>query len=406
MQPESSSMKWSANSCSSVRRFFIFCLLLAFGTGLPAATQKPKLPRPRILEHEIRIARDPSTGEMRAIPAEETEPGSRSSAPVIRSRVALVEVQCTVTAPDGTRVRGLTQKDFRLSEDGVAQQVVSFDAATVPASIALVIDASPSIYRELGAMRGVAQSLAKSLQPEDEVAVVAFADETQVLLPFSRDRNLLDAALTSPELVHVANSSQSFIYQAAYLTAVRLFSGRAGRKAMVLLTDGQDSALGLTWDPESMLPAAGANKSLTFQDVARAIAASGIEMYVISTELRPRTMTADWLSAHEEQTLVTPAARGSRIPLYTLYLAELTRQVGGELYFLREVGSLAEIYHTIALKLEAEYTLGYYPAAGIAKPGWRKLQVELRPDERSNEQVPANSQITHRTAYYVPGSSR
>jgi len=75
--------------------------------------------------------------------------------------------------------------------------------------------------------------------------------------------------------------------------------------------------------------------------------------------------------------------------------------VGGELYFLQEVGSLAEIYHTIALKLEAEYTLGYYPA-GISTPGWRKLEVALRPDLR----LAADSKLTYRTAYYVPASSR
>ncbi len=313
-------------------------LAVALVTG-PAMAQRPKLPRPRILEHEIRISRDPSTGEMRVIPAEEPESAPGLS-PVIRSRVDLVEVQCTVTAPDGMRVRGLTQRDFHVWEDGVEQKVTSFDAATTAASIALVMDASPSIYRELGNMRGVAQSLAKSLLPEDEVAVVAFADETHLLLPFSPDRNLLSAALASPELAQVANSSRSFIYQAAYLSAVRLFSGRTGRKAIVLLTDGQDSALGLTWDPQSMFPAAGADKSLTFQDVARAIAASGIELYIISTEVRPRTLTGEWLAAHQEQPLVTPAARNAAIPLYTLYLAELVRQVGGELYFLREVGSL------------------------------------------------------------------
>lgn len=364
------------------------------------AAQKPKLPRPRVLEHEIRIKRDQGTGEMRVIPAEGADSAVSGSRAVIRSSVALVEVQCTVTAPDGTRVRGLMQGDFRVWEDGVEQAIASFDAAATPASIALVIDASPSIYRELGDMRSVAQSLTKSLQPNDEVAVVAFADETHVLLPFSRDRNLLNAALTSPELAQVANSSQSFIYQATYLAAVRLFSGRPGRKAIVLLTDGQDSALGLTWDPQSMSPAAGADRSLRFQDVTRGIAASGIELYVISTEPRPRALTGDWLSSHQDQLLITAAARNAGIPLYTLYLAELVRQVGGELYFLREVGSLAQIYRTIALKLEAEYTLGYYPAMGVANPGWRKLKVELRPDA----QLPANSQITYRTAYYVPAS--
>jgi Ca-activated chloride channel family protein len=394
-------MKLTVTSCIRLRAFLALSLLVTLGPSL-AAAQKPKLPRPRILEHEIPLSRDPSTGELRAYPSGESESGLPSSAPVIRSRVALVEVQCTVTAPDGTRVRGLTRDDFRLWEDGTEQQVSSFDAASIPASIVLVIDASPSIYRELGTMRKVAQSLAGSLKPDDEVAVAAFAGETHLLLPFSRDRNLLQAALTSPELAQVANSSQSFIYQAVYLSAAGLFKDRAGRKAIVLLTDGQDSGLGLTWDPASMVPSAGANSPLAFQDVARGIAGRGIELYVISTEPRPRTMTDAWLSAHREEPLVTASARSTGIPLYTLYLAELTREVGGELYFLREVGSLAQIYNTIALKLEAEYTLGYYPSAGVAAPGWRKLKVALR----EGAQVPANSQITHRTAYYVPAAPR
>jgi len=378
--------------------FFLVAVAIILSTPFASLAQKPKLPKPRILEHEIHISRDQLTGEMRVIPAESTVSLAGAIAPVIRSRVDLVEVQCAVTAADGTPLRGLTQEDFRLWEDGAEQKISSFDAAATPASIALVIDASPSIYRQLGDMRGIAQSLAKSLQPQDEVAVVAFADETQMLLPFSRDRNLLNAALASPQLARVANSSESFIYQAAYLSALRLFGGRSGRKAMILLTDGQDSALGLTWDPESMAPKPGADKSLTFQDVARAIAASGIELYVISTEPRPPAMTAERLAARRGESLITPAARNAKIPLYTLYLAELTRQVGGELYFLAELGSLAGIYHSIALKIEAEYTLGYYPEAGAATPGWRRLHVELRPD------VPAQAQLTYRTTYYVPAS--
>ena len=386
-----------------IRSFWIaaaFTLLTVVSASV--AAQKARLPRPRVLENEVRISRDPANGEMRMIPAGEGESVNPEISPIIRSKVALVEVQCAITGPDGVRVRGLTQDDFRVWEDGAEQKVASFDAATTPASIALVIDASPSIYRELGDMRGIAQSIATSLQADDEVAVVAFADETHLLLPFSRDRSLLNTALTSPELTQVANSSRSFIYQATYLTAVRLLSARAGRKAIILLTDGQDSALGLSWDPESMFPAAGANKSLTFQDVARAIAANGIELYVISTEPRPRALTSDWLSAHTDQPLITAAARNSGISLYTLYLAELVRQVGGGLYFLREIGSLAEIYRTIALKLEAEYTLGYYPAAGVANPGWRKLKVELR----QRPEVAANPQVTYRVAYYVPAATR
>ena len=215
-------MKQLAKSSCRVGLFRAPVFVFVFVGPLVAPAQKPKLPRPRILEHEIPFSRDSSTGELQAYPSGESKAASLIAAPVIRSRVALVEIQCTVTAPDGTRVRGLTQDDFRVWDDGVEQRVASFDAATTPASIALVIDASPSIYRELGSMRSVAQSLANSLESEDQAAVVAFAGETHLLLPFSRDRNLLQAALTSPELAQVANSSQSFIYQAVYLSAVRI----------------------------------------------------------------------------------------------------------------------------------------------------------------------------------------
>ncbi len=79
-------------------------------------------------------------------------------------------------------------------------------------------------------------------------------------------------------------------------------------------------------------------------------------------------MNAAWLAARRGQVLVTPETRRMGMPQYTLYLAEMARQVGGNLYFLHELGSLAEIYHRIALELGAEYTLGYYSRSGRDAP--------------------------------------
>jgi Ca-activated chloride channel family protein len=376
--------------------------LLSAGIRLaapPASAQTKRLPRERVLERGIELERDPATGELEARPsASPAETAAPSSVPTIRARVELVQVGCAVIAPAGTRVRGLTRDDFRVLEDGVEQQIATFDSVATPASIALLLDDSPSIYRQLGETREAAGSLARSLGPEDEVAVAAFADQTHLLLPFSRDRALLAGALASPTLKVVANSSQSFIYQAVYLTAHELFRGRAGRKAIVLLTDGQDSGLGLTWDPGSMRARPGAASLLAFDDVARELASQGIALYVISTEGRPRAMTDAWLAEHQREPLVTPAARRAGTPLYSLYLAEMVRQAGGGIYFLREMGDLAEVYRRIAQALGAEYTIGYYPTAGTAQPGWRQLDVELRAGASN---VPAGARVTHRAAYYV-----
>jgi VWFA-related protein len=361
--------------------------------AVPAKSQN--LPRPQPLGRGPALERDPATGELHSAAHDSASP---ASAGAIRSRVTLVQVACTVTAPDGTEVRGLTQDNFRLFEDGVAQEIAAFDASATPASIALVVDASPSIYRELGEMREAAHALAENLSPKDEIAVVSFSSDAHLLMPFSTSRSLLDRAIDSKYLAGVENSSESKIFESVYDTARELFARRTGRKAIVLLTDGQDSGLGLTWDPASAQPRLGPDASrLAFDDVARELGSDGIALFVVSTENRPRGMTPEWLEAHQGSMVITAESRKQNMPHYTLYLAELARRVGGRLYFLRETGNLNEIYRRIALEISAQYTLGYYPSAGTARPGWRSLRVELA--GRAN--VPPGSKLTHRDSYYV-----
>lgn len=85
------------------------------------------------------------------------------------------------------------------------------------------------------------------------------------------------------------------------------------------------------------------------------------------------------------------------MPNYTLYLAELARRAGGQLYFLREMGNLSEIYRRIALAISAQYTLGFYPSEGAARTGWRALRVDLAPSAKA----PAGWRLTYRSSYYV-----
>ena len=217
-------------------------------------------------------------------------------------------------------------------------------------------------------------------------------------MPFSTSRSLLDRAIDSKYLAGVENSSESKIYESVYDTAREVFAGRTGRKAIVLLTDGQDSGLDLTWDPASAQPRLGPGASrLAFDDVARELGSDGIALFIVSTENRPHGMTPEWLEAHHGSMLITAESRKQNMPHYTLYLAELARRVGGRLYFLRETGNLNEIYRHIALEISAQYTLGYYPSAGTARPGWRSLRVELA----AGASVPPGSKLTNRSSYYV-----
>ena len=141
-----------------------------------------------------------------------------------------------------------------------------------PASVALVIDASPSVLRDSEEMKRAADALIDALAPLDQAAVVDFSAHTYLQLPFSDVRELIRRAVARVDVRELfADTGGSNIYEAVYLAARDLFPGRTGRKAIVLLTDGQDSGLGLTLDPASAAPRAAANPAdrLTFDDVAR-----------------------------------------------------------------------------------------------------------------------------------------
>jgi Ca-activated chloride channel family protein len=371
------------------------------------AQQKNQLSKhPRQLDRGIVWHRDPATGELNAV-ANAGAPGPHSSESAaephpLQVLTQMVPVTCIVSAADGSALPGLRREDFRIYEDGVTQPVAYFDASTAPASVALVIDASPSVLRDSEEMKRAAGALVDALAPLDQTAVVDFSAHTYLQLAFSDVREQARRAITRINVRELfGDVGGSNIYEAVYLAANELFLGRTGRKAILLLTDGQDSGLGLSYDPATAAPQPGKPPDrLTFDDVARKLVAEDIQIFAVSTESRPKVMTPEWLGDHKNATLLSPDPRRLDIPAYTLYLAELVRRSGGELHFLRESKTMADTFRKIAEKIRAEYSLGFYPSArttGIgASPGWHSLRVEVYGD--------AGAQVSHRAAYYVPAA--
>jgi Ca-activated chloride channel family protein len=382
-------------------------LIVAFFASLliPAlhARQKEKLPRPRRLDEDITLHRDPATGELNptAGSASGAAGNDANATRPIAVVTQVVPVMCNVLGADGAALRGLQRKDFRVFDEGVEQPVTYFDASTESASVALLLDASPSVLRDSEEMKNAARALVDALSSSDQTAVVDFSAHTYLQLPFSGDGGLIRKAVARVDARSLlGDTGGSNIYEAVFLTAREVFAGRTGRKAIVLLTDGQDSQLGLTLDPVTAGPRLGwPADRLTFEDVERTLATADIQVFVVSTESRPKIMTPDWVASHTSQTLVTSSLRGSGIPAYTLYLAELARRSGGQLYFLREAETLADTFRQIALKIRAEYTLGFSPAAHASAPprsGWHQLRVEVIDH--------GDPTVVHRNSYYVPAT--
>jgi len=388
---------------------FWFCF---FAAGISAQNRKvPQLPRPHRLDDEISWRRDPATGELiDTVKGGETRSGAGSSGNsaaaddrTIRVVSQMVRVTCNVATAEGGAVPGLARTDFTILDNGIPQTISYFDASNEPASVALVIDASPSVLLDSEPMRKAADALIDALAPLDEAAVVDFSAHTYLQIAFTDVRELVRRAVARVDAATLLNDTGgSNIYRAVYLSARGLFGGRTGRKAIVLLTDGQDSGLGLTLDPASQSPHPGdPDNRLTFDDVAKALAAEDIQLFAVSTERRPRVMTPEWLANHASTTLVTPASREAGIPPYTLYLAELVRRAGGQLYFLHENATMADTFVQIARRIRTEYTLGYYPHSETStlapdapdKAGFHELRVD----------VPARTDavVSHRAGYYA-----
>jgi Ca-activated chloride channel family protein len=370
-----------------------------------SSTHRKKLPKPRHLDAGVAWQRDAVTGEL-VVPLRDSATGDsaapRVPAAAIRVESRIVPVTCSVFNADGTAVSDVNRTDFRIFEDGIEQQISYFAVGTEPASVALVIDASPSVLRDSDEIKRAALALVDGLAPVDQVAVVDFSAHTYLQLDFSSDRTMIRRGVDRVD-VHqlLGDVGGSNIYQAVYLTASKVFlGGREGRKAIVLLTDGQDSGLGLTLDPATSMPRRGQPENrLTFEDLARSLAAADIQVFAVSSENRPRVMTPEWLASHQDASLLLSDAPKSGVPAYTLYLAELVRRSGGQLFFLRDSASLSDTFRRIAQRIGAEYVLGFYPEGSAAnRTGWHRLRVDVVGHRGAG--------IVHRAAYYAPASPK
>jgi Ca-activated chloride channel homolog len=373
------------------------------------AQHKPSgaLPRPRRLDDGITWKRDPATGELTVVLSgaghEANVPEYAGNAHSISVVTQIVPVACSVVGADGVTIQNLQQKDFRVFDDGADQPVVYFDASSQPASVAIMLDASPSVLRESDEMKNAARALVDALGSSDQTAVVDFSAHTYLQIPFSDDWGAIRKAVGRVDARQLlGDTGGTNIYQAIFLATKELFAGRTGRKAIVLLTDGQDSGLGLTLDPASSRPRSGLpNDQLTFEDVLRELSTQDVQVFAVSTESRPKIMTAAFLASHAGQTWLTESARDGKIPAYTLYLVEMVRRSGGQLYFLREAETLADTFHQIAIKIRAEYTVGFSPTVAgteqTPRAGWHQLRVEVVGHP--------NATVTARASYYIPAKT-
>jgi Ca-activated chloride channel family protein len=272
-------------------------------------------------------------------------PAQEANSPTFKVDVKLVNVFVSVTDEQGAPIGNLTKNDFSLAEDGVPQKIAVFDKeSALPLSIVLAIDTSSStrkdIRLELEAARRFVHSI---IRPQDSVALYTFATDVSEMTPFTSKMKQVDNAINN-----VTVGGATSLYDAVYLGAKALIS-REGRKVLVLITDGGDTA-----------------SSIGYREALRAAQQS--EALVYSLIDVPVEASAGRNTGGEHA------------------LIQMSNDTGGRYFYASNIFQLDKAFEQISDELRTQYLLAYYPVQRVARSDFREIEVTAKPHGGSEQQ--------------------
>ena len=242
-------------------------------------------------------------------------------------RVNRVVLWVTAYDKDDNLVKDLTKEDFRVLENGQEMKVLEFTREQRPISLAILIDTSGSMLDKIDAVHDAAGDFVDTLRDIDAALVIDFDDNVFLIQELTGDRESLREAIQSTEPIGATS-----LYDALH-AAYRKVGNIEGRKAIILLSDGEDTSSQFGY--KRVLEEAKLNNALIYS-----IGVGG----------------------------ALGEARG--------VLKNFSEFTGGTPYFVRKADELAEVYQRIADELGNQYYLTYSTDNEVFDGRWMKLEVE------------------------------
>ena len=304
---------------------------------------------------------------------------------VIRVNTSLVSVPVSVLDRQGRFVSNLRKGDFSVFENGIEQPIAYFEPAEKPFTVALILDTSPSTHFHLWEIKEAAVAFASQLRPQDRVLVVTFDEQVLLLTEATNDLNVVSSVIQN---VKTGNATR--LYDAVDLVIKERLNKIRGRKAIVLFTDGVDTASYLATD-QSTLREAEELDALIYpiqydtSDYMRAMQNGGSVTIVTSSSNWPFGSSTSQTVYGAGQANGGQANGGAPMPGTTRadydradkYLHELADKTGGRLNQANDTAQLAQAFTRIAEELRRQYSLGYYPGVSADQNGERR-QIKVR----------------------------
>ncbi|HKO97942.1 MAG TPA: VWA domain-containing protein [Pyrinomonadaceae bacterium] len=274
---------------------------------------------------------DPATGGQQ-------KPGKDIDGPVI-TNTDLITLTVTVTDTYGRFVSGLNKNAFTVLDEKKPQEITFFSDDDSPVSVGVLFDVSGSMSGEK--IKRARDALAKFIQTShnsDEYFLIGFNSRAQLLLDKTRDGNsVLD------KLTFVQTRNNTALYDACYLGVEKVQRGSHPKRALLLISDGQDN-----------------NSRYTFNELRRLLKESDVVLYGVGI-----------LSGVDAGSPMGMEGQG--------ILDELASVSGGKAFFPRSAAEMDDIFEQIALELRHQYSIGYKPSEFPGDGKWRKIKVRVTP---------------------------
>jgi VWFA-related protein len=225
-------------------------------------------------------------------------------------------------------VLDLEKDNLVLEEDGVPQEIIDFYVEKRPVTLALILDSSGSMQAALGTVHAAASRFVSSLGEEDRALVIDFDEKVYLLQDITADKRDLTEAITSTQAL-----GGTALYDALY-ASYRKLRGIDGRKAIILLTDGDDTA-----------------SKFSFKRILDEAKISDLIIYPIG-------LGTSVLDIDLRRVLKT-----------------LAEETGGRAYFPGKVEDLQGVYEEISLELKSQYYVTYEPRSTVWDGRWRKIKL-------------------------------
>lgn len=257
----------------------------------------------------------------------------------VRMEVELSLVNITVTDPYDRIVTGLEADTFRVFEDNVEQEVVTFSSEDVPISVGVILDLSGSMANKIGETKEAAMQFFKSANPEDEFLLVTVSEHAELSSGFTTSIEDLGNSLLSRSA-----KGRTALLDAVYLGVSEMRNAHNAKRALLIISDGGDN-----------------NSRYSQRDIKRSVREASTQLYTIG--------------------IFDPVGYRSRTPEELngpSLLSELTELTGGRAFEVTNASELADIAAKVGMELRNQYILGYHPSNKAHDARWRKIKVKLR----------------------------